>query len=133
MERRSDEFEFIGSDKRVPLYFIAIASDAEIAPPAGSVLLDDSDGLLEEKDRERERHVREREETIASLEEALKWREGQLSELRTVNASLTDQLTQATDALALIHASRGWKLIMRLRSIRDRLMGFGKSREAKRE
>jgi len=133
IERDNTEFNFISAEKRVALYFIAIASDAKIAPPAGSVLLDDSDSLLEEKDRERERHVREREETIASLEEALKWREGQLSELRTVNASLTDQLTQATDALALIHASRGWKLIMRLRSIRDRLMGFGKSREAKRE
>src|SRR6185369_633287 len=30
MERRSDEFEFIGSDKRVPLYFIAIASNAPV-------------------------------------------------------------------------------------------------------
>jgi len=43
------------------------------------------------------------------------------------------QLTQATDTLALIYDSRGWKLIMRLRSIRDRLMGFGKSRGAKSE
>ena len=129
MERGNTEFNFISAEKRVALYFIAIASDAEIAPPVGSVLLDDSDSLLEE-----------REETIASLEEALKWREGQLSELQTVNASLTDQfqktqsqLTHATDALALIYASRAWKLIMRLRSIRDRLRGFGKSREAKRE
>ena len=129
MERGNTEFNFISAEKRVALYFIAIASDAAIAPPVGSVLLDDSDSLLEE-----------REETIASLEEALKWREGQLSELQTVNASLTDQfqktqsqLTQATDALALIYASRAWKLIMRLRSIRDRLRGFGKSREAKRE
>jgi ubiquinone/menaquinone biosynthesis C-methylase UbiE len=129
MERGNTEFNFISAEKRVALYFIAIASDAAIAPPVGSVLLDDSDSLLEE-----------REETIASLEEALKWREGQLSELQTVNASLTDQfqktqsqLTHATDALALIYASRAWKLIMRLRSIRDRLRGFGKSREAKRE
>jgi ubiquinone/menaquinone biosynthesis C-methylase UbiE len=129
MERGTTEFNFISAEKRVALYFIAIASDAAIAPPVGSVLLDDSDSLLEE-----------REETVASLEEALKWREGQLSELQTVNASLTDQfqktqsqLTQATDALALIYASRAWKLIMRLRSIRDRLRGFGKSREAKRE
>ena len=140
MERGNTEFNFISAEKRVALYFIAIASDAAIAPPVGSVLLDDSDSLLEEKDRERERHVREREETIGSLEEALKWREGQLSELQTVNASLTDQfqktqsqLTQATDALALIYASRAWKFIMRLRGIRDRLKGFGKSREPKRE
>jgi SAM-dependent methyltransferase len=131
--RGNTEFNFIGAEKRVAVYFIAIASDVAVLPPAGSVLLDDSDSLLDEKDRERERHVREREETIASLEEALRWREGQLSELQTVNASLTDQLTQATDALALVYASRGWKLIMRLRSIRDRLKGFRKSREAKRE
>src|SRR5262245_4473559 len=138
--RGNAELDFIGPEERVALYFIAMASDAAVLPPAGSVLIDDSDSLLAEKDREHERHIREREETIASLEEALKWREGQLawhadqvSELTNRLQKTQGQLTQATDTLALIYDSRGWKLIMRLRSIRDRLMGFGKSRGAKSE
>jgi len=180
LERGSSNFEFIGEEKRVPLYFIAVASDAAAALPAStSVLLDQSDSLLEEKDqatRWREEQVAERDETIQSLEEAVKWREGQIEELKegldwtqqrvsalekTItsqeeglawrakqvseleaaktfwereSASLTGQLQDtrrrlsvASDTLAGIHASRGWKLIMKLRSIRDRLR-FGKGR-----
>src|SRR4030095_3024360 len=37
-------FEFIGADKRVPMYFIAIASDAQATlPPSPSALFDESD------------------------------------------------------------------------------------------
>jgi ubiquinone/menaquinone biosynthesis C-methylase UbiE len=84
----------------------------------------------------------ELEKTIASNDEALAWRSQQVNELETAkdywakqSESLTGQLqnTQrqlavATDTLAGIHASRGWKLIMKLRSIRDSLKGLGKSR-----
>src|SRR6185503_8390513 len=53
MERGSSDFEFIGADKRVPLYFVAVASDAApVLPRSGSVLLDQSDSLLEEKNEE---------------------------------------------------------------------------------
>jgi len=195
IERGSSQFELVGAEKRVPLYFIAIASDAAVVLPAsGSVLLDQSDSLLEERKQElqasinetrwREQQVAEREETIKSLEQAVKWREGQIhdltesitdltqglewtrnhanelaktiasqeqaltwraqqvSELQTAkeywereNASLTTQLqnTQrqlaaATDTLAAIYASRGWKLMMKLRTIRHTLTGFMKSR-----
>jgi 2-polyprenyl-3-methyl-5-hydroxy-6-metoxy-1,4-benzoquinol methylase len=84
LERSHSEFQFIEATKRVPLYFIAIASNgnAVIAPP-GSVLLDESDSLFAEKKREREeceKQVRARDQTIASLEEALQWREGQIKE-----------------------------------------------------
>jgi ubiquinone/menaquinone biosynthesis C-methylase UbiE len=178
MERGSANFEFIGEEKRVPLYFIAVASDSAASLPAStSVLLDQSDSLLEEKDqatRWREEQVAARDMAIQSLEEALKWREGQIEEVKVdlgwaqryasdlekvvasqkeglawraqqvsdletaksfwenQSTSLTGQLqdTQgrlavASDTLAGIYASRGWKLIMKLRSIRDRL-GFGK-------
>src|SRR5262249_61211927 len=39
IERGSSEFEFIGTDKRVPLYFLAVASDAAGLPPSSSVFL----------------------------------------------------------------------------------------------
>lgn len=173
INRKEAGFEFIGSDKRVALYFIAIASDSLSAlHPSASVLIDESDGLLEEKDRERERQVRDREETIKSRDEALKWRERQIDELtqalewannraaameKTIasqqeglqwraqqvedldkakafweqeSAALhlrlqntQRQLASATDTLAGIYASRGWKLILKLRRVRDRIRG----------
>jgi SAM-dependent methyltransferase len=195
MERGGSGFEFIDANKRVPMYFIAIASDAHSAlPPLPSALVDESDGLLMEKDQERDRLVRQikdRDETIDSLQEAVKWREGQIeelgksleelhkglewmqvrsndqeqtiasrdqtiasheqalawragqvSELETAkeywmreSESLTvqlqntqRQLAKATDTLTGIYASRGWKLILKLRSIRDTLMGLVRSR-----
>jgi SAM-dependent methyltransferase len=193
--RSGSAFEFIGADKRVPMYFIAIASDAQSTlPPSPSALLDESDALLIEKDQERDRlvrHVKDRDETIESLEEAVKWREGQIEELgktldelhkgmewmqkhssdqeqtiasrdqtiasheqalawragqveelETAKAFLTRemqsltvqlqntqrQLAQASDTLTGIYASRGWKLILKLRGIRDALSGLVKSR-----
>jgi SAM-dependent methyltransferase len=83
--------EFSNAEKRVPLYYIAIASDVAHFPVSGSVLLDESDSLLAEKNDElqasitetrwREQQVGEREETIKSLELAMKWRESQLNEV----------------------------------------------------
>ena len=175
---------------------------------SGSVLLDQSDSLLEEKNEQlrwREQQVVERGQTIQSLDEAVKWHEGQVrdltetlaemqkaldwkqsqvkdleqtidsrdnaiafhentivslgqtisshekalewraqqvSDLQTAkeylereSASTTvqlqnaqRQLAAASDALAGIYASRGWKFLMKLRSIRDRLKALGKSR-----
>ena len=185
IERGGNGFDFIDAEKRIARYFIAIASDAVPArPPSDSVLLDQSDGLLEEKDQERIRQVTEKEAAIQSLEEALKWRETQIQQQqegiqelekglqwtqnrageleKTIkaneealawraaqvdelaigkeywereSATLTTQLqnTQrqlaaATDTLAGIYASRGWKAILKLRSIRDTLMGLVTSR-----
>src|SRR5262249_32933367 len=91
MERSDSGFEFTGAEKRIALYFIALASDVASAAVSGSVLLDESDTLLEEKNEElrasvketkwREQQVHEREETIDSLEEAIKWRESQIHDL----------------------------------------------------
>jgi ubiquinone/menaquinone biosynthesis C-methylase UbiE len=178
MERGGSGFEFIDANKRIPLYFIAVATNRAAALPASaSVLLDESDSLLSEKDEERVRQVTEREDTIASREKAIKWLEDQLQELkeglewtrnrvsdlektvssqeqglawraRQVNeletarefweresASVTaqlqntqQQLATATGTLAAIYASRGWKFIMKLRSIRDTVKGIVRSR-----
>jgi ubiquinone/menaquinone biosynthesis C-methylase UbiE len=175
------EFEFIANDKRIPLYFIAMASDAPAdLPLPGSSLIDQSDSLFREKDdatRWREQQVKERDEQIKSLEEALNWRQqhiegltkdiewlqGEAKELRQSIASQEEalnwrahqvsdlekardyweresanlnsqlqgtqrQLSIASDTLAGIYASRGWKLIMKLRRIRDMFTGRGKSR-----
>ena len=201
MKRGSSEFETVGTEKRVPLYFIAIATDAASIPtPAGSVLLDESDSLIQETNdalrgtnealKWREQQIAEREKTIESLEEAMKWRESQIADFtgqvrelttglewsqnraieleRTIgerektiasheqalvwraqqvseleaaksyweheSASQTiqiqntqRQLATATDTLSGIYASRGWKFIMKLRSIRDALKGLVKS------
>ena len=90
IERSQGGFKFISNDRRVPIYFIAIASDSpfEISHPA-SVLLDHSNGLINEKAKTIHNH----EETIASLEEALQWREQQLRDSQKSIASLEQAVT----------------------------------------
>src|SRR5262249_32230064 len=81
----NSDFEFIDGAQRIPLYFIAIASAANVdLPLPGSTLIDQSDRLFKEKDdavRWREEQIEDRDETIKSLETALKWREAQVTEL----------------------------------------------------
>jgi SAM-dependent methyltransferase len=85
IERGDSTFEFIAAKKRVPVYFIAVASSAAGVPAQpGSILIDHSDGLIEEKNQRikwLEQKVAERDQTIGSLEEAVRWREGQVREL----------------------------------------------------
>src|SRR5439155_12020309 len=135
--RDSAEFEFATNDRRVPLYFIGLASDAALGKFPGSVLIDCSNELLRQIQEAlawRERQSADRAETIASLEKAVAWRQTQLEdsleaiaslrrvaeELETGNADLTARLRDATHQLGLIHASRGWQLILRLRRIRNK-------------
>lgn len=193
--RSDSEFEFVSNDRRVPLYVIAVASDASIPLAAsGSVLVDCSDEFIKDKDRAikelletktsqeeaiewRNEQLGDRNKTIASLDEAVKWREeqiaglgkqiaelqkglewtqGRLTETEKTIASHEEalawrahqvddlekeraalhthlqntqkQLNLVTAQLEAILASRGWKLILRLRHIRDTLKGLLKSR-----
>jgi len=71
VHRGESEFQFIPGDKRVPLYFIALATDSTPVVQTGSVLIDESDNML----RENKRAVDWRDETIASLRSAEKWHE----------------------------------------------------------
>ena len=143
--RDTAEFEFATNDRRVPLYFIGLASDAALNRFPGSVLIDCSDQLLKANDHElrqiqealawRERQLTDRAETIASLEKAVAWHQTTIAsheraiaslkrvveELETAKVDLTARLRDATHQLGLIHGSRGWQLILRLRRIRDRL------------
>jgi SAM-dependent methyltransferase len=82
------------------------------------------------------------EKTIASHEQALTWRAQQVSDLqagkdfleresRVLSAQIQNtqrQLAVASDTLAGIYASRGWKLILKLRRLRDAVMSLVKSR-----
>ncbi len=82
--------------------------------------------------------VGELEKAVASQDEALTWRSQQVNELTTAkdywereSASLRtqlqntqQQLSVVSDTLAGIYASRGWKLITKLRNIRNTLKGL---------
>ena len=75
------------------------------------------------------------EKTIASHEEALAWRahqvndlEKEIAALRTSLQNTQHQLGLATEQLDAIYASSGWKFILRIRQIRDRLAPAGSAR-----
>jgi SAM-dependent methyltransferase len=194
VERGEVEFAEILAEKRVPRYFVGIASNTPAIAQSGSVLLDHSDeltDLLNDKDRDLqdtkaaantakewlEEQLNERDEalvrrgaevlqlnkdvkelsqgieevnkslewvqacnkelerTISSRDEALAWRADQVEALEKAKIELTNQL-QAQSAqlqaisgelglrnqeLAEIHLSRAWKVVVRLRAMRDRV------------
>ncbi len=75
VEKGIDEFNFVANEKRVPTYFIALASDVEeTISTEGSLLVDHSNQLLKERDLALNRVVTDR----AALEASVKPLEGQL-------------------------------------------------------
>src|SRR6266404_632053 len=68
IDRNPKEFVFVEKDKRIPLYFIAIASDMESEiDETESALIDVSDGLLKQKDEQIAAHVREQERLVEEI------------------------------------------------------------------
>jgi glycosyltransferase involved in cell wall biosynthesis/SAM-dependent methyltransferase len=68
IDRNSKEFAFVENDKRTPLYFIAVASDADREiEEAGSALIDVSDALLKQKDEQIAAHVKEQERVVGEI------------------------------------------------------------------
>ena len=62
IDRNPKEFVFVEKDKRIPLYFIAIASDADgDIEERRSALIDVSDAFLKQKDEQIAAHVRKQE------------------------------------------------------------------------
>jgi peptidoglycan hydrolase CwlO-like protein len=103
IDRGESEFQFISNDKRVALYFIAIASDslASIAHP-GSVLVDHSDALIRESTKAiewRDQQLSDRDRTISSLQDAVKWREEQISANEKTIASLEEAIKWREDQI----------------------------------
>lgn len=112
VERRDGEFRAVVDGDRIPVYFVAVASETRINDCQGSILLDRSDVFINDKD------------------EALAWRAGQVDDLMKFTDYLQGELKSAQDEIQLqqdelegIQESRGWKLILKLRAWRDRLTG----------
>jgi ubiquinone/menaquinone biosynthesis C-methylase UbiE len=95
-----------GADKRVPLYFIGMASDAVALPKAtGAVLVDSSNSLLKEASRVQD----ETAATTRSLEEALAWKESQLQQTQDVFHSQEQALAWKDDQLRQAQTALDWK------------------------
>ena len=122
--RNDDEFRVLPGDQRVALYFVAIASrGAGAGGLRGSVLIDYSDELIKERDRELEAFRAQ----VRQRDEALEWRGSQVEALEQSNQelgtriqSLHRELGNARQELDVIHQSGSWKLVLKLRALRDR-------------
>jgi ubiquinone/menaquinone biosynthesis C-methylase UbiE len=127
LDQDKNEFVLAGVDKRVPLYFIGIASDAIGLPSAtGSVLVDSSNSLLKEAARIhdetaadaqslkealtwRENQLRQTQEALQEQEQALAWKENQLQQVQTALEWKEDELQQAQDSLRSQEQAFAWK------------------------
>jgi 2-polyprenyl-3-methyl-5-hydroxy-6-metoxy-1,4-benzoquinol methylase len=79
--------------------------------------------------------VRGMEEAIGEKDRALEWRATQVQEkdseiaaLKKAHGEVSRSLARASEELELIHSSTGWKFVLRMRSIRSRLMPDGSAR-----
>jgi O-antigen biosynthesis protein len=113
LDQDKDEFVLAGFEKRVPLYFVGIASNAEELPNVtGAVLVDSSNALLKEAARIQE----ETAINAQSLKEALDWRENQLQQMQKslqaqeqALAWKEDQLLQTQTAFHSQEQALAWK------------------------
>jgi 2-polyprenyl-3-methyl-5-hydroxy-6-metoxy-1,4-benzoquinol methylase/GT2 family glycosyltransferase/predicted nucleic acid-binding Zn-ribbon protein len=105
IDRNPREFVFVENEKHMPLYFMAIATDADcVIEQRSSVLVDVSDALLQRKDRQIASHAREQErlgqeaarfsETIQAQQQALEEKENQLAQITTERKRLTGEIAQ---------------------------------------
>jgi ubiquinone/menaquinone biosynthesis C-methylase UbiE len=122
-----EEFTLTDIDRRIPLYFVGIASDAEDLPKTtGSVLIDSSNSLLKEASRIqnefaanaqsleealswRETQLQTTQETLLEQENALAWKEDQLQQTKTAFAWKEDQLRQAQASIRSQEQALVWK------------------------
>jgi glycosyltransferase involved in cell wall biosynthesis/2-polyprenyl-3-methyl-5-hydroxy-6-metoxy-1,4-benzoquinol methylase len=80
VERNSREFAFVEGDKRIPSYFIALASDAAVTESASN-LVDISNELLKQKDVTIGNLIAARDISIKAQQQALEERDQQLNQL----------------------------------------------------
>ena len=113
LDRNDAGFSLSDAEKRVPLYFVGIASDAITLPDiTGAVLVDSSNSLLKEAERIQEETAAK----VQSREEALAWKEDQLNQAQaTVHsreqalAWKEEQLQQAQAAIHSREQALAWK------------------------
>ncbi len=110
IDRNPKEFVFVENDKRIPLYFIAVASDADREiEETGSALIDVSDALLKQTDGQIKAYVTEQERlageisqlsaTVRAQKQALARRDEQSSQLEGERERLAADVTQLQAAL----------------------------------
>jgi hypothetical protein len=138
VERGEDEFEFIGTDDRVPLYIVALASDSEeTLLPTSSILIDSSNELFKENQQMVRELLRSREsiDAIIQLRNELDWYVSEFEKVReSVSKLMLDnynsqvRLEQTNVELAAIYSSNSWKLLNRIWQFRDRLLPQGSLR-----
>src|SRR5262245_14338956 len=81
IERNPREFAFVEGDKKIPLYFIALASDAAVVTESASNLVDISNELLKQKDVTIGNLIATRDISIKVQQQALEERDQQLNQL----------------------------------------------------
>jgi uncharacterized coiled-coil protein SlyX len=126
IERGESEFQMVSGDKRVPLYFIALATDTTPVLHTGSVLIDHSDELmndgrkaiecrdetiasLQNGEKWHEEQIANQEKTIASLEEAVNWRGKQIDELNKGLEWIQKQLDDIKARVASDEKALKWR------------------------
>jgi O-antigen biosynthesis protein len=127
LDRDKDEFVLSDADKRVPLYYVGIASDAENLPNiTGAVLVDSSNSLLKKPARIqdeididaqslrkalawRESQAEQAHQTLVAQEQALAWKDDQLQQSKTALAWKEDLLQQAQENIHSQEQALAWK------------------------
>jgi GT2 family glycosyltransferase/2-polyprenyl-3-methyl-5-hydroxy-6-metoxy-1,4-benzoquinol methylase len=111
IDRNPKEFVFVENDKRIPLYFIAIACDTDCGiEETGSALIDVSDALIKQKDGQIAAHTKEQDRlttdigqlsaTVQAQQQALAQRDEQASHLIGERERFVRDVTELQSALS---------------------------------
>jgi len=113
LDRHGDEFVLSDSSAQVPLYFVALASNAGPLPAINESVLVDTSNCLS---KQAARIQTELERTIRSHQEALSWRENQIEQLEIAIASQQqalswkeNQLQQLQGTISSHEAALAWR------------------------
>jgi len=117
IDRNPKEFVFVENDKRIPLYFIAVACDADSGiEEAGSALIDVSDALLKQKDGQIRAHVTEQKRlagemgqlsaTVRAQQQALKESDEKTNQLQSALGSQQRTLAMKDQEVMQLTAGR---------------------------
>jgi len=100
IDRNPKEFVFVETDKRIPLYFIAIACDTDRGiEETGSALIDVSDALIKQKDWQIAAHTKEQDRLTRDIGQLSSTVQAQQQELVEKNEH-GNRLEQDRDRLA---------------------------------
>ena len=125
IDRNPREFVFVENDKRTPLYFIAIASDADSdVKETGSALVDVSDALLRQKDKQIATHVTEQERLLREIGQLSNAVQGQQKSLAEKEEH-ADRLVQNVTVLQSVIEAQQQALAQKDQQFAQKEIGFG--------